>query len=131
MVRLELPILRPWRYTPHLSDSFKQQMRRFADRVIRWAQRGDMHSRRLVPLVCMLVRSLLIQQANSIVMHTPTINSVFKEFPHRYPTRTCGFTRIRKAGFRRGDNAPMSVIQFVEPDEEQAVRYKIRSIFFF
>ena len=45
-------------------------------------------------------------------------NKVKKNLSKRYENRKGGYTRIIKAGFRYGDNAPMSVIEFVDRDIE-------------
>ena len=45
-------------------------------------------------------------------------NKVKKTLSKRYNTRNGGYTRIIKAGFRYGDNAPMAVIEFVDRDVE-------------
>ena len=45
-------------------------------------------------------------------------NKVKKTLSKRYEKRNGGYTRIIKAGFRYGDNAPMAVIEFVDRDVE-------------
>ena len=45
-------------------------------------------------------------------------NKVKKTLSKRYEKRAGGYTRIIKAGFRYGDNAPMAVIEFVDRDIE-------------
>ena len=45
-------------------------------------------------------------------------NKVKKTLSKRYEKRTGGYTRIIKAGFRYGDNAPMAIIEFVDRDVE-------------
>ena len=45
-------------------------------------------------------------------------NKVKKTLAKRYEKRKGGYTRIIKAGFRYGDNAPMAVIEFVDRDVE-------------
>ena len=47
-----------------------------------------------------------------------TANKVKKTLSKRYENRKGGYTRIIKAGFRHGDNAPMAVIEFVDRDIE-------------
>jgi large subunit ribosomal protein L17 len=47
-----------------------------------------------------------------------TANKVKKTLSKRYEKRNGGYTRIIKAGFRYGDNAPMAVIEFVDRDVE-------------
>ena len=45
-------------------------------------------------------------------------NKVKKTLSKRYEKRNGGYTRIIKAGFRYGDNAPMAIIEFVDRDVE-------------
>ena len=47
-----------------------------------------------------------------------TANKVKKTLSKRYEKRSGGYTRIIKAGFRYGDNAPMAIIEFVDRDIE-------------
>ena len=57
---------------------------------------------------------LLISQ----LQDSKTANKVKKTLSKRYEKRAGGYTRIIKAGFRYGDNAPMAVIEFVDRDVE-------------
>ena len=47
-----------------------------------------------------------------------TVNKIRKTLSKRYVTRKGGYTRIIKAGYRYGDNAPMAIIEFVDRDLE-------------
>ena len=58
-------------------------------------------------------RSLL-----SKLQNTESTNKVKKTLSKRYMNRTGGYTRIIKAGFRYGDNAPVAIIEFVERDPQ-------------
>ena len=51
-------------------------------------------------------------------------NKVIKTLSKRYEKRSGGYTRIVKAGFRYGDNAPLAVIEFVDRDVEAKRKYK-------
>ena len=57
---------------------------------------------------------LLVSQLQNI----NTANKVKKTLSKRYEKRSGGYTRIIKAGFRYGDNAPMAIIEFVDRDVE-------------
>lgn len=46
------------------------------------------------------------------------VKKVFDELADRYKERQGGYTRVLKAGFRYGDNAPMAVIELVDRNEE-------------
>jgi len=52
----------------------------------------------------------------SKLQDTKSANKVIKTLSKRYEKRSGGYTRIVKAGFRYGDNAPMAVIEFVDRD---------------
>ena len=53
-----------------------------------------------------------------------TANKVIKTLSKRYEKRSGGYTRIVKAGFRYGDNAPLAVIEFVDRDVEAKRKFK-------
>ena len=54
----------------------------------------------------------------SKLQDSTSANKVKKTLSKRYEKRNGGYTRIIKAGFRYGDNAPMAVIEFVDRDVE-------------
>ena len=54
----------------------------------------------------------------SQLQDTSSTNKVKKTLSKRYEKRSGGYTRIIKAGFRYGDNAPMAIIEFVDRDVE-------------
>ena len=88
------------------TEAKANRLRPLAERLITFAKRGDLHARR---------RVLTVVRDKSVV-HT-----LFEEIGPRYATRQGGYTRIVKVGPRKGDNAPMAVIELVEPLSEQAV----------
>ncbi len=57
---------------------------------------------------------MLVSQLQDI----KSANKVKKTLSKRYEKRAGGYTRIIKAGFRYGDNAPMAIIEFVDRDVE-------------
>ena len=62
-----------------------------------------------------------LQTTKSLVSQLQDIksaNKVKKTLSKRYEKRSGGYTRIIKAGFRYGDNAPMAIIEFVDRDVE-------------
>lgn len=75
-----------------------KEARRVAERVITFAKRGDIHARR---------------QAARVVQDNEVLQKLFEELGPRYAERPGGYTRILKTGFRRGDNAPMSILELV------------------
>ena len=53
-----------------------------------------------------------------------SVKKIYENLSKRYENRKGGYTRIIKAGFRYGDNAPMAVIEFVDRDIEAKKIYK-------
>jgi large subunit ribosomal protein L17 len=81
------------------TEAKARRLRPVAERLITKAKKGDMHNRRQV----------LQTITDKSVVHT-----LFTEIAPRYENRPGGYTRITKVGNRRGDNAPMAVIELVE-----------------
>lgn len=83
-----------------------KRLRPYAERLITFAKRGDLHARRRVM---------------KVVHNKSVVHELFTEIGPRYVTRPGGYTRITKIGPRKGDNAPMAVIELVEPLSEAAI----------
>jgi large subunit ribosomal protein L17 len=81
------------------TEAKARRLRPVAERLITKAKKGDIHNRRQV----------LQSITDKSVVHT-----LFTEIAPRYENRPGGYTRITKIGNRRGDNAPMAVIELVE-----------------
>ncbi|MBV9368334.1 MAG: 50S ribosomal protein L17, partial [Frankiales bacterium] len=81
------------------TEAKAKRLRPLAERLITFAKRGDIHARR---------RVLTVVRDKSVV-HT-----LFAEIGPQYAERAGGYTRITKIGPRKGDNAPMAVIELVE-----------------
>jgi large subunit ribosomal protein L17 len=81
------------------TEAKAKRLRPLAERLITFAKRGDLHARR---------RVLTIVRDKSVV------HELFTEIGPRYDNRSGGYTRITKVGPRKGDNAPMAVIELVE-----------------
>lgn len=79
-----------------------KEMKPFMDKLITLAKKGDLHARR---------------QAISKVRNKAAVQKLFDVFGERYKEREGGYTRVLKAGFRFGDNAPRAVIELVDRDE--------------
>ena len=74
-----------------------------ADKIITLGKKNNLHNTKI-----------LISQ----LQDTISANKVKKTLSKRYEKRSGGYTRIIKAGFRYGDNAPMAIIEFVDRDVE-------------
>ena len=76
-----------------------KEMREYVERIITYGKNDTVHSRRL---------------AYSVLGDRTLVKKVFDEIAPAFEGRNGGYTRVLKAGFRKGDNAPMAIIQFVE-----------------
>jgi large subunit ribosomal protein L17 len=78
-----------------------KDLRPVVEKLVTLAKRGDLHARR---------------QAIASLRDPEVVKKLFDVLGPRYKERNGGYTRVLKAGFRFGDNAPMAVIEFVERD---------------
>jgi large subunit ribosomal protein L17 len=78
-----------------------KELRPIVEKLITLGKKGDLPARR---------------QAISEVRDVPMVKKLFEVLAPRYKERHGGYTRIMKAGFRYGDNAPRAVIEFVDRD---------------
>jgi large subunit ribosomal protein L17 len=80
-----------------------KELRPVVEKLVTLAKKGGLHARRQA-----------IAQIHDIVQ----VKKLFEVIAPRYGERHGGYTRIMKAGFRYGDNAPVAVIEFVDRDVE-------------
>ncbi|HEY7796558.1 MAG TPA: 50S ribosomal protein L17, partial [Microbacteriaceae bacterium] len=80
------------------TETKAKRLRPIAERLVTFAKRGDLHARRKV----------MTQIHDKTVVH-----ELFTEIAPLMEGRDGGYTRITKLGFRKGDNAPMAVIELV------------------
>src|SRR5262252_10500705 len=78
-----------------------KELRPFVEKLVTLAKKGDLHARRI---------------AISRVRDTDQVGKLFATLGPRYRARNGGYTRVLKAGYRYGDNAPLAVIEFVDRD---------------
>jgi len=78
-----------------------KDLRPVVEKLITLGKRGDLHARR---------------QAIAQMKDVDLVRKLFDVLGPRYKDRQGGYTRVLKAGFRYGDNAPMAVIEFVDRD---------------
>jgi large subunit ribosomal protein L17 len=81
------------------TETKAKRLRPLAERLVTFAKRGDLHSRRRVL---------------TVVRDAEVVKSLFDDIAPRYANRPGGYTRIVKAGIRKGDAAPMAIIELVE-----------------
>ena len=85
------------------TETKAKRLRPLAERMVTFAKRGDLHSRRRVL---------------TVIRDRDVVYTLFEEIAPRFTDRPGGYTRIVKAGIRKGDAAPMAVIELVEEMEE-------------
>jgi large subunit ribosomal protein L17 len=81
------------------TEAKAKRLRPLAERLVTFAKRGDIHARR---------------QVLTVVRDKSVVHTLFAEIGPGFATRQGGYTRITKIGPRKGDNAPMAVIELVE-----------------
>jgi large subunit ribosomal protein L17 len=79
-----------------------KELRPVVEKLITLGKRGGLHARR---------------QAIAQIRDVAMVKKLFDVLGPRYKERNGGYTRVLKAGFRYGDNAPVAVIEFVDRDE--------------
>jgi len=94
------------------TDAKAKELRKVAEKMITLGKRGDLHARR---------------QALSFVRDKEIVAKLFDELSARYRDLTGGYTRIMKMGNRTGDNAPMSIIEFIREGDQEQTKKKVLS----
>jgi large subunit ribosomal protein L17 len=93
------------------TEARARRLRPYAEKLITFAKRGDLHARR---------------QVMTVVPDKSVVHSLFTEIGPGFADRDGGYTRITKLGPRKGDAAPMAVIELVT-DEVAAARPRRRA----
>jgi large subunit ribosomal protein L17 len=81
------------------TEAKAKRLRPLAERLITFAKRGDLHARR---------------QVMTVIRDKDVVHKLFAEIGPKFANRPGGYTRIIKTGPRKGDNAPMAIIELVE-----------------
>jgi large subunit ribosomal protein L17 len=95
------------------TEAKAKRLRPLAEKLITKAKRGDIHSRRLV----------LTTVRDKGVVHT-----LFTEIAPSLADRDGGYTRITKVGPRKGDNAPMALIELVQESVEESRKANAKGV---
>ncbi len=94
------------------TDVKAKELRIVAEKMITLGKKGDLHARR---------------QALAIVRDKAMVKKLFEQLSLRYKDRSGGYTRVTKTGYRHGDNAPVSIVEFL-PDEEKKGKAKKKAV---
>jgi large subunit ribosomal protein L17 len=84
------------------TEAKAKALRPVAERLITFAKKGDVHARR---------------QVLRVVPDRDVVHRLFEEIAPRYAERDGGYTRILKLGPRKGDGAPMAILELVDRPE--------------
>jgi len=87
------------------TEAKARRLRPFAERLITFAKRGDLHARR---------------EVLTVVTDRGVVHTLFTEIGPSFAGRDGGYTRITKVGPRKGDNAPLAVIELVREEAAAA-----------
>ncbi len=79
------------------TDAKAKELRRFADRMVTLGKQGDLAARR---------------RAFQFIQSRTAVRKLFEEIAPRFKDRNGGYTRVIKFGIRRGDAAPLSIVEF-------------------
>jgi large subunit ribosomal protein L17 len=91
------------------TDVKARELKKVAEKMITLGKRGDLHARR---------------QALAFVRDPEVVGKLFSELSERYRQRAGGYTRIIKMGYRTGDNAPLSSIEFIDTVQKKKPKKK-------
>jgi large subunit ribosomal protein L17 len=89
------------------TEARARRLRPYAERLITFAKRGDLSARR---------------QVLTVVTDKSVVHTLFTEIGPQFATRDGGYTRITKIGPRKGDNAPLAVIELIQEEAEAKPR---------
>lgn len=93
------------------TDAKAKEVRPLAEKLIGLAKRGDLHARR---------------QALAVVRKPDLVKKLFETLSPRYQSRTGGYLRIVKVGYRPGDGAPVSLVELIGDGKEGAKKAKAK-----
>ena len=101
------------------TETRAKDVKPIAEKLITIAKRNDQHSRRLVrQYVDSNVSAFGVTESGKVGLNPNYVPArLFDEIAPRYRNRNGGYTRITKIGARRGDGAPMVLLELVEGEE--------------
>ena len=86
------------------TDTKAKELKKLAEKMITLGKKGSLHTRR---------------QALAVVRDKEMVGKLFGELTERYRNRAGGYTRIVKMGYRYGDNAPVSILEFISDEKKK------------
>ena len=92
------------------TETKARRVQPFAEKVLTKAKRGDLHARRLVLATLFEVKQV---EGERVKAKDKLVKKLFDEIAPSLEGREGGYTRITKIGARKGDNAPLAVIEII------------------
>ena len=90
-----------------------KEVSKLADKIVSLGKRGDLHARRQAIKVLRNELAAVEETEDAIIVES-VVQKLFNEIAPRYETRNGGYTRVLNAETRRGDGAPLAILEFVE-----------------
>lgn len=90
-----------------------KEVQKLADKMVTLGKRGDLHARRQAVKVLRNELATVEETEDAIIVES-VVQKLFNDVAPRYETRNGGYTRVLNAEARRGDGAPMAIVEFVE-----------------
>jgi large subunit ribosomal protein L17 len=91
------------------TDAKAKELKRWADRMVTLAKRGDLHARR---------------QAMAVMRDKAVVHKLFEEASQRFGNRAGGYTSVLRIGRRRGDAASLSLVELAAAKEQKEQKKK-------
>lgn len=95
------------------TESRAKEVRSIAEKMITLGKRGDLHARRQAASFIYNKTADIIEKEDNVFVSKSTLQKLFSDIAPRYEDRKGGYTRILKTYSRRGDNAPMVILELV------------------
>lgn len=86
---------------------------KLADKLVTLGKKGDLHARRQA-LTILRNELATVEETEDEIIVESVVQKLFNDIASRYETRNGGYTRVLKTEPRRGDGAPMAILEFVE-----------------
>ena len=90
-----------------------KEVAKLANKLVTLGKRGDLHARRQADQILRNELATVEETEEAIIVES-VVQKLFNEIAPRFETRNGGYTRVLKTEPRRGDGAPMAILEFVE-----------------